>query len=40
MYHVPLALQHLYECIDEGGERGDGKEGSEIPGGGDIVEIT
>ena len=25
---------------DEGGETGDGKEGSEIPGGGETVEIA
>ena len=33
MYNVPLAFQCIYECIDEGGENGDGKEGREcLPG--------
>ena len=32
MYHVPLALQCIYERRDEGGENGDGEEGSEISG--------
>ena len=26
MYHVPLALQCIYGCSDEGGENGDGEE--------------
>ena len=30
MYHVPLALQCILESSDEGGENGDGEEGSEI----------
>ena len=34
MYHVPLALQCIYGCSDEGGENGDVEEGSEISGGG------
>ena len=29
MYHVPLVVQCIYGCND-GGEDGDGKEGSEI----------
>ena len=33
MYHVLLAFQCIYGCSD-GGENGDEKEGSEIPGGG------
>ena len=40
MYHVPLALQCIYECSDEGGENGDGKEGSEISGGRERVETA
>ena len=28
--HVPLAVQCIYEWSDEGGEDGDGKEGSEL----------
>ena len=40
MYHVPLAVQCIYGCSDEGGEDGDGKEGSEIRGGWERVEIT
>ena len=34
MYHVPLALQCIYGRSDGGGEKGDGKEGSDISGGG------
>ena len=30
MYHIPLALQYIYGCSDEGGENGDGGEGREI----------
>ena len=33
MYHVPLALQCLYESSDDG-ENGDGEEVSETSGGG------
>ena len=40
MYHVPLALQCIYGWSDEGGEDGDGKEGSEIPGGWERVVIA
>ena len=29
MFHVPLAFL-LYGCSDEGGENGDGEDGSEI----------
>ena len=32
MYHVPLALQCIYERSDEGGANGDGEEGSDISG--------
>ena len=39
MYRVLLALYCIYGCSDEGVENGDMKEGSEIPGGGDRVEI-
>ena len=34
MYHVPLVFQY------EGGEKGDGEEGSEISGGGKRVDIA
>ena len=34
MYHVPLGLQCIYGRIDKRGENEDGKEGSEISGGG------
>ena len=37
---VPLAFKCIYRRSDEGGENGDGKEGSEISGGGEIVEIA
>ena len=40
MYHVPLAVQCIYGCSDEGGEDGDGKEGSEIYGVWEKVEIA
>ena len=40
MYHVSLAVQRIYGCNDEGGEDGDGKEGSEISGGWKKVVIT
>ena len=40
MYHVPLAVQCIYERSDEGGDDGDGKEGSEIPGGWEKVKIA
>ena len=29
MYHVPLAFQSIHGSSNEGGENGDGKEGSE-----------
>ena len=29
VYHVPLAVQCIYGCIDEGGENEDEKEGRE-----------
>ena len=31
VYHVPLTVQCIYGCSDEGGEKGKGVEGSEIP---------
>ena len=40
MYHVPLALQCIYERSDEGGENGDGEEWHEISGGGKRMEIA
>ena len=40
MYYVPLAIQIMYGYSDELGEDGDGKEGSEIPGGWERVEIA
>ena len=40
MRHVPLALECIYGRSDEGGEDGDGEEGSEISIGGKRVEIT
>ena len=40
VYHVPLAIQCIYGWSDEGGEDGNGKEGSEIPGGWERVEIA
>ena len=40
MYHIPLAFQCIYEWSDEGCEDGDGKEGSELPGGWEKGEIA
>ena len=40
MYHVPLAVICVYGWSDEGNECSDGKEGSEIPGGWERVEIS
>ena len=40
MYHVPLAVQCLYGLNDEGGEDGDGREGSGIPVEWERVEIA
>ena len=40
MYHIPLAVQCIYECSDERGENGVGKEGSVIPGGWEREEIA
>ena len=37
--HVPLAVQCIYGWSNEGGEDGDGKEGSELPGEWERVEI-
>ena len=33
MYHIPLTVQCIYGCSDEGGDDGNEKEGSELPGG-------
>ena len=38
--HVSLAIQCIYRCRDEGSEAGDGKEGSELPGGRETMEIA
>ena len=40
MYHVSLAVQCIYGWSDEGGEDGDAKEKSELPGGWERVEIA
>ena len=40
VYHVPLALQHVYGCSDEIGENGDEEDGSEISEGRKKVKIT
>ena len=40
MYHVSLAVQCIYGWSDKGGEDGDGKEGSELHRGWEIVEIA
>ena len=40
MYHFSLAFQYIYGCSDERVENRDGKEGSEILGEGNSVEIT
>ena len=40
MFHVPLAVHCIYEWSDERGKDGDGKEGSEIHGGGKRMDIT
>ena len=40
MKHVPLALQCIYGCSDEKGEKGDGEERNEISGGIKKVEIA
>ena len=29
MFHVPLSVQYIYGCSNEGSENGDGKEGRE-----------
>ena len=39
MYHVPLTFQCIYGRSEEGGENGDTKKGSEIPGGREGVKI-
>ena len=38
-YHVPFAVQCIYRW-SEGGEDGDGKEGSKLHGGWEKVEIA
>ena len=40
MHHVPLAVQYIYGWSNKAGEDGDGKEGSEILGGWERVEIA
>ena len=40
MYHVPLDVQRIYGWGNERGEDGEGKEGSELPGRWEIVEIA
>ena len=40
VYHVSLAVQCIYGWSDEGGEDGDRKEGSELPGGWKRVDIA
>ena len=40
MYHFFMAVQCVYGCSDERGEDRDRKEGTEIPGGGERVEIA
>ena len=40
MYHVPLTVQCIYGWRDEEGEDEDGKEGSEILGGWERIEIA
>ena len=40
MYNFPLAVQGIYGWSDEGGKDGDGKEGTDIPGGWERVEIA
>ena len=39
VHHVSLAVQRIYGWSDEGSKAGDGKEGSEFPGGWESVEI-
>ena len=40
MSHVPLAAQCIYGWSEEEGKDGDGKNGSEIPGGWEGLEIV
>ena len=40
MYHVPLSVQCICGLSDKGGGDGNGKEGSELPGGWERVEIA
>ena len=40
MNHVPLAVPRIYGWSDERGENGDGKEGSEVPGGWERVKVA
>ena len=40
MYHVPLAFQSIYRLSVEGCEDGHVKEGDEISGGRERLEIT
>ena len=39
MYHISLAVQCIHGWSD-GGEDGNGKEGSELPGGWERVDIA
>ena len=38
--YVPLDLQCIYGCSDDGGENRDGEDGNEISGRGKRVDIT
>ena len=40
MYHVSLVVQCIYGLSEKGSEDGDGKEGGELPGGWERVEIV
>ena len=40
MYHISLAVHCIYRWSDEEGEDGDRKEGSEVPGEWERVEIA
>ena len=40
VHHAPLVFQCIYGCSDGRGENGDGNEGSDIPVGGERVNIT
>ena len=40
MDNVSLSVQCIYRCSDEGDEDVDGKEGNELPGGRERVDIA